>query len=148
LWGRKRPDNLVFSSTAISASRTSNGGSYAILGGGGGEKKQKGSGTFGGLPEEDEEFVQHKAIQTRHGIRKHAHPVSEVPYPISYEEVVLQGQLKLFNLVDEDIDNCSVSTLKNCSPWFSSKRHTISLLLTVFPSSRMFWTLVVDVATG
>jgi SAM-dependent methyltransferase len=92
LWGRKRPDSLVSSSTAISASGTSNGGSYAIRGGGGGERKQKGPGTFGGLPEEEEEFVQHKAMQTRHGIRKHAHPVSEVPYPISYEEVVLQGE--------------------------------------------------------
>jgi hypothetical protein len=82
----------VSSSTAISASGTSNGGSYAIRGGGGsGEKKQKGPGTFGGLPEEEEEFVQHKAMQTRHGIRKHGHLVSEVPYPISYEEVVLQG---------------------------------------------------------
>jgi len=32
------------------------------------------------------------ATQTRHGIKRHAHPVSEVPYPISFEEMVLQGE--------------------------------------------------------
>lgn len=89
LFNRKRPDSLVSSSSYLSASGTSN--ASAVLNGVSSRQqlRQKGPGTFGGLPEEDE--VPMLNTQMRHGIKRHAHPPAEVPYPVSFEEMVLQG---------------------------------------------------------
>jgi hypothetical protein len=87
---KQRPDSIVTSSSltsAVSASGTSNAAS-TFGGSRHGLRSQKGPGTFGGLPEEDEMPV---STQTRHGIRRHAHAAADVPYPISFEEMVLQG---------------------------------------------------------
>lgn len=91
LFNRKRPDSLVSSSSYLSASGTSN--ASATLSGVASRqhlRQQKGPGTFGGLPEEDE--VPTFNTQMRHGIKRHAHPPAEVPYPVSFEEMVLQGE--------------------------------------------------------
>ena len=87
---KQRPDSIVTSSSltsAVSVSGTSNAAS-TFGGSRHGLRSQKGPGTFGGLPEEDEMPV---STQTRHGIRRHAHAAADVPYPISFEEMVLQG---------------------------------------------------------
>lgn len=52
-------------------------------------RQPKAPSTFGGLPEEDD--LCPVVTQTRHGIRRHPYPTNEVPYPISFEELVLQG---------------------------------------------------------
>lgn len=90
LFHRKRPDSLVSSSTltsVVSGSGTSN--ASMAFNGSRTPRMPKAPSTFGGLPEEED--VPMMSTQTRHGIKRHAHPAAEVPYPISFEEMVLQG---------------------------------------------------------
>lgn len=91
MFGLKRPDSLVSSTTytsAVSGSGTSNASN--AFGSPRPAKMHKAPSTFGGgLAEEDD--VPMMAMQTRHGIKRHGHPVSEAPYPISFEEIALQG---------------------------------------------------------
>ncbi|KAG8820743.1 hypothetical protein FRC19_008638 [Serendipita sp. 401] len=90
LFGRKRPDSLVSSSSAVTGSGTSNASLAFGVGRAPPMRQPKAPSTFGGVAEEEELMMMPPSfnLQTRRGIRR----VAEIPYPVSFEELALQGE--------------------------------------------------------
>ncbi|KAG8774745.1 hypothetical protein FRC15_001091 [Serendipita sp. 397] len=89
LFGRKRPDSLVSSSSAVTGSGTSNASLAFGVGRAPPMRQPKAPSTFGGVAEEEELMMPPSFnLQTRRGIRR----VAEIPYPVSFEELALQGE--------------------------------------------------------